>query len=64
MQVRNYKVDLLLNKPKPLKYELDMGKSCIRFKRMNDIAVGLVGDLIKNIEVKNWINLYEKTFYK
>lgn len=64
MQLRNCKVDLLLNKPKHLKNELDTGKSCIQFKRENDIPVGLVGDLIEKIEVKNWINLYEKTFHK
>lgn len=62
MQLRNYKVGLLLNKPKHLKYELDMGKSCIRFKRMNDILVGFTGDLLKSMEEKIGLTCAKRPF--
>ena len=41
------------------KYKLDMGKSCVRFKRMDDIPYDLVGELISKISVQDWIELYE-----
>ena len=36
-----------------------MGKSCIRFKRMNDIPYELIGELVGRISVDNWIQTYE-----
>lgn len=45
--------------PKHSKYKLDMGKSCIRFKRMNDIPYNLIEELVKKMTVKEWIDLYE-----
>ena len=33
--------------PKHSKRKLDMGKSCIRFRKMDDIPFELIGDLIK-----------------
>ena len=50
--------------PKHCKAKLDMGKSCIRFKKMDDIPYKLIGELIKKITVKQWINLYETNFKK
>jgi len=41
------------------KYKLDMGKSCIRFKRMNDIPYDLIGELVSKMTVGDWIDLYE-----
>ena len=41
------------------KYKLDMGKSCIRFKRMDDIPYDLVGKLMQKITPNDWITLYE-----
>jgi uncharacterized protein YdhG (YjbR/CyaY superfamily) len=46
--------------PKHSKYKLDMGKSCIRFKRMDDIPYELVGELCSKISPQEWIELYEK----
>jgi len=43
------------------KYKLDMGKSCIRFKRMDDIPYELIGELVSKISVGDWISLYEKS---
>ena len=41
------------------KYKLDMGKSCIRFKRMDDIPYDLVGKLMQKMTPNDWITLYE-----
>jgi hypothetical protein len=45
--------------PKHAKRKLDMGKSCIRFKRMDDIPYQLVGKLCRKITVNEWIDTYE-----
>ena len=45
--------------PNHSNYKLDMGKSCIRFKRMNDIPYELIGELVGRISVDNWIQTYE-----
>lgn len=39
--------------------KLDMGKSCIRFKKPEHIPLKLVGQLMKKMTVKDWIKLYE-----
>lgn len=41
------------------KYKLDMGKSCIRFKRMDDIPFDLIGQLMQKMTTDDWVNLYE-----
>jgi len=48
--------------PKHCKSKLDMGKSCIRFKKMDDIPYKLIGELMKKITVKDWVVMYETTF--
>ncbi|WP_439553799.1 DUF1801 domain-containing protein [Flavobacterium macrobrachii] len=45
--------------PKHCKTKLDMGKSCIRFKRVNDIPLDLLGQLVTKMTVQDWISLYE-----
>ena len=50
--------------PKHSKRKLDMGKSCIRFKKMDDIPLVLIGELVKKMTVEQWIELYEKNFKK
>jgi len=45
--------------PKHTKQKLDMGKSCIRFKKLDDIPYKLIGELMKKITVREWIQLYE-----
>lgn len=42
-------------------YKLDMGKSCIRFKKMDDIPYDLIGELVSKMTVGDWITLYEKS---
>jgi len=49
--------------PKHSKAKLDMGKSCIRFKKFDEIPFALIAQLMKKISVKDWINQYE-TLYK
>lgn len=41
------------------KYKLDMGKSCVRLKRMNDIPFDLITELMQKISVQDWITTYE-----
>ena len=50
--------------PKHCKSKLDMGKSCIRFKKMDDIPYKLIGELMKKITVKDWVVMYETNFKK
>ena len=45
--------------PKHSKRKLDMGKSCIRFKNMNDIPYELLGELVSKMSVSEWIKTYE-----
>lgn len=44
--------------PKHTKTKLDMGKSCIRFKKTNDIPFDLIGELMSKMTVEQWIELY------
>ncbi|MDT0554205.1 DUF1801 domain-containing protein [Urechidicola vernalis] len=46
--------------PKHCKYKLDMGKSCVRFKKMNDIPYDLIAELVTKITPEAWIATYEK----
>jgi len=46
--------------PKYVKTKLDMGKSCIRFKKMETIPYELIGELCTKMTVDDWITLYEK----
>ncbi|MBI2259310.1 MAG: DUF1801 domain-containing protein [Flavobacteriia bacterium] len=50
--------------PKHSKQKLDMGNSCVRFKKMDEIPFELIGELMKKISVKEWINIYESKFRK
>jgi hypothetical protein len=38
----------------------DMGKSCIRFKKIDKIPVDLIGELVSKMSVDEWIQLYEQ----
>jgi hypothetical protein len=50
--------------PKHCKQKLDMGKSCIRFKKFDDIPYKLIGELMKKMTVKDWVSMYEKLLKK
>ena len=46
--------------PKHCKTKLDTGKSCIRFKKMDDIPFDLIKELVQKVSVQDWIETYEK----
>lgn len=50
--------------PKHAKSKLDMGKSCIRFKKIDDIPFELIGELASKMTTEDWINKYESAFVK
>ena len=50
--------------PKRSKRKLDMGKSCIRFKKMDDIPYDLIAELCTKLTVNEWINIYESAIKK
>jgi hypothetical protein len=39
--------------------KLDMGKSCIRFKRIDKIPMELVGELCSKMSVESYVSIYE-----
>ena len=50
--------------PKHSKQKLDIGKSCLRIKKPENIPFELIGELAKKMSVSEWIETYEKTFNK
>jgi Domain of unknown function (DU1801) len=48
--------------PKHCKAKLDMGKSCIRFKKIGDIPLELIGLLMQKITMDTWIAVYETNY--
>jgi hypothetical protein len=50
--------------PKRCKRKLDMGKSCIRFKYMDDIPFELMGELTAKVSAEAWIEIYESAYKK
>ena len=50
--------------PKHSKQKLDMGKSCIRFKKLEEIPYELIGELMTKMSVQQWIDLYESQLKK
>ena len=50
--------------PKHSKQKLDIGKSCLRIKKPENIPFELIGELAKKMSVSEWIETYEKAFNK
>ncbi len=50
--------------PKHVKNKLDMGKSCIRFKKPDQIPYDLLGELFQKMTVEDWIETYETELKK
>lgn len=48
--------------PKHSKGKLDMGKSCVRFKKTDDIPFELIAALMQKMTVEDWVSLYESKF--
>lgn len=58
-------LDWFLNEyPKYSVSKLDMGKSCIRFKKPEHIPYELIGALASKMTATEWINLYEQLYKK
>jgi len=49
---------------KKCNYKLDMGKSCVRFKKMDDIPYDLIAELVQKMSTKEWISIYENQIKK
>ncbi|MCC6661805.1 MAG: DUF1801 domain-containing protein [Phycisphaerales bacterium] len=41
--------------------KLDMGKSCIRFKRSGDLALDVIGEAIRRVPAAKWIEVYQRS---
>lgn len=50
--------------PKHSNLKLDMGKSCIRFKKLDQIPYELLAELLQKITPQDWIATYEKVIKK
>ncbi|RDK88342.1 DUF1801 domain-containing protein [Marinirhabdus gelatinilytica] len=50
--------------PKHCKYKLDMGKSCVRFKKIDDIPYQLIEELAGKMTPQEWIEIYETAIKK
>ena len=50
--------------PKHSKKKLDMGKSCMRFKKPEDIPYELIGELARKMTPQDWIEMYGNAFVK
>jgi hypothetical protein len=48
--------------PKHTSAKRDMGKSCLRFKKIEQIPFDLIGQLVKKISVQDWVEIYERNF--
>jgi len=44
--------------------KLDMGKSCIRFKKLEDVALDVIADVIRNITAKGFVARYQEELQK
>ncbi|WMI66844.1 DUF1801 domain-containing protein [Aestuariibaculum sp. YM273] len=50
--------------PKYSKRKLDMGKSCIRFKKVEEIPYQLIAELCRKLTPEQWITIYETNIKK
>lgn len=41
--------------------KLDMGKSCVRFKKLDDLALEVIANVIRRTRARAFINYYEST---
>ncbi|MGV3503481.1 MAG: DUF1801 domain-containing protein [Adhaeribacter sp.] len=48
--------------PRHCQAKLDMGKSCIRFKKPDQVPYELVGELAARVSPQDWINTYKAVF--
>ncbi len=41
--------------------KLDMGKSCVRFKKLDDLALNVIGEVITKVPVNKFIEIYKES---
>jgi hypothetical protein len=41
--------------------KLDMGKSCVRFKTLDDLPLDLIGEVIARTPMEDWIRMYQQS---
>lgn len=46
--------------PKHSSKKLNMGKSCIRFAKLADVPLDLIGELARKVTPEEWVKIYEK----
>ena len=50
--------------PKHCIRKLDMGKSCVHFKKIEEILYDLIAELCHKMTPKEWIEIYEREIKK
>ena len=40
---------------------MNMGKSCVRFRKLEDLPLELIGEAVGKTSMKDWIAVYEAT---
>jgi hypothetical protein len=40
--------------------KLDMGKSCVRFKKVDDLALDVIGETIRRVSARKYIEICER----
>lgn len=53
--------DWFVEKYKATGKKLDMGKSCVRFKKLEQLPVDLIGEAIAKVSADEFLGFYEKT---
>lgn len=50
----------VVNRALPTGRKLDMGKSCLRFKKLADLDLDLIAEVVASTSVEAFIEQYEK----
>ena len=53
--------DAFLERYRETGKRLDMGKSCVRFRRLDDLPIDLIGETIASVDVDTFIEVYERS---
>lgn len=46
--------------PKHSARKIDMGKACVRFKKLEDVPLDLIGELVTKLSPQKWVEVYER----
>jgi hypothetical protein len=41
--------------------KLDMGKSCVRFKRLEDLPLDVIGETVSRVPMEKWVSVYQQS---